>query len=1091
LFFYDNSVYIYFPNRLLLITNLKSNEMLMLALKKMRVYSMLLFFTTTWLTVPIDSMGRPMPTEDQQPDVLATGKILGENGVPLAGVTVLEKGVANNSVQTDENGSFSIKISTNSAVVFSYVGYKSLEVSASKLNGAAISLERDKMNLDDVVVTGYVSQKKADLTGSVSVVNVSQIATNPAGNAMRALQGRVAGMSVAATGSPDPTANVRIRGEGTLNNNNPLYIIDGTPTTRSMGELALMDIESIQVLKDASSASIYGSRAANGVIIITTKRGKKGTAVSFNASYSTVSSRKPLDLMNTEQRGIAQYWAIKNDNPNADPNVVGIGGLYNYVDRKDANGNFILDKVSWREYLDPVQQTMKSADTDWQDEIMQRGQVQQYNLSLSSGNDNGRVFFDMDYYNNQGTIKGSYFNRYSARLNSDYSFLNKKVKIGENLSISKWRKSTHIGEGNIESTKRLMTIVPVHTVDGIGWGGPIGGMSDRQNPARLVEDNRQNYQDMLRLFGNVYASVELAKGLSFQSSLGLDLTGSWQRTMDLTYVNGFLSENRAKVTQNSGYQFNWNNSNVLRYVFDKDDHNFDVMVGQESIGFHSSSYWASRRNYALETPNYMQLDRGETERDNGGTEARNNMNSWFGKINYSFSSKYLASVTLRRDASSVFGQNNRWATFPAFSLGWVISKEKFFEGFAPAISHLKFRYGWGQNGNSQIDNYAAFQMYEYLYDGNNLWDWNWGTAYDFNGTGGNLPAGFRRTQRGNPNLKWESTTQHNIGLDFGLFNSALSGSLDFYHKFTKDILMKPGYVATLGEGAGMWLNGADIRNKGVEFTLNYASNIGKVRTNIGMVLSHNNQRIVKVPLEVINNFAGNGQNDNILGRSRSSLYGYVTEGLFQSQAEVDNAPTQVGAAPGRIRYKDINGPAGKPDGKIDNYDRTWLGNQDPKLEYGFNVGLAWKNFDLNIFFNGVLGKNINVQSWKMWTIYSLGTVGENYDTRLLDAWTPTNTSSKIPAMSINNFNEENRFSTYYVENGSYLKIRNVELGYTFSKQAVSKLKASQFRTFLRLDNVLTLRKTWGNNAFSGLDPETPGLAYPLPLSITAGLKLTL
>lgn len=1052
---------------------------------------MLIFLSLAMLLHAATGLAETNPSINEQTDIFASGKVAGENGEPLPGVTVLEKGSPNRSTLTDENGAFSIKISSKSStIVFSYVGYKTIEMPASQLEGALVSMSRDKLNLDEVVVTGYVSQKKADLTGAVSVVNVSQIATNPTGSAMRALQGRVAGMSVAANGSPDPTATIRIRGEGTLNNNNPLYIIDGTPTTRSMGELAMMDIESIQVLKDASSASIYGSRAANGVIIITTKKGKKGTVINFTASYTTVSSRKPLNLMNTEQRGIAQYWAIKNDNPNADPNVVGIGGIYNYVDHKDANGNFVLDQVTWREYLDPATQTMKSADTDWQKEILRRGQVQQYNLSFSNGNENGHVFFDLDYYNNQGTIKGSYFNRYSARINSDYSFLNKHVKVGENLSISKWRRSTHIGDGNLGSTKSLMSIVPVHTVDGVGWGGPIGGMSDRQNPVRLIEDNLQNYQDLLRLFGNVYANVEIIKGLTFQSSVGLDLTGSWQRTMDLTYTSGFLSENRSKVTQSSGYDLNWNNSNVLRYVLDKGSHNVDVMLGQESIGFQGNGYWASRRVYALETPNYMQLDRGESERDNGGNQSKNAMSSWFGKLNYNFDGRYLASFTLRKDASSVFGASNRWATFPAFSLGWVISNEKFMGGLSPTLSHLKLRYGWGQNGNSQIDNYAAFQMYEFLYDINSVWDWNWGTAYDFSGQGGNLPSGFRRTQRGNPNLKWETTSQHNIGVDFGLFNSTLNGSFDYYLKYTKDILMKPGYVATLGEGAGMWLNGADIRNRGFELTLNYNNNIGNVATNIGVVLSHNKQRIVKVPDVVINNFAGDGKDDNILGRSRNSLYGYIADGLFQSQEEVDNAPTQVGAAPGRIRYRDINGPDGKADGKIDNYDRTWIGVQDPDLEYGFNLGMSWKNFDFNLFFNGVFGKDLNVQSWKSWTIYSLGTVGENYDVRLLDAWTPTNTGSKTPAISVNNYNEENRFSTYYVESGSYLKLRNAEIGYTFSKQLMSALKANQLRAYLRCDNILTLKKGWGRNAYTGLDPETPGTSYPLPFSVTAGIKLT-
>ncbi|MCD7936727.1 MAG: SusC/RagA family TonB-linked outer membrane protein, partial [Tannerellaceae bacterium] len=513
------------------------------------------------------------PHQHQQRAV-ATGMVLDESGEPLPGVAIIEKEGTRNGTVTDLDGRFSLEVDGNSTLVFSFIGYKTVEIKASTAQNLTLRLVEDAMNLDEVVVTGYTSQKKADLTGSVSVVKVDQIRSNTTGSAMRAIQGKVAGMSIATNGSPNPWATVRIRGEGTLNNNDPLYIVDGTPTTRSMEELATMDIESIQVLKDASSASIYGSRAANGVIIITTRKGKKGTTVDFKASYTMTSSKKPYELMNTKQRGIAQYWAIKNDNPNADPNAVGIGyvngygGLYQYTDHQDANGNWVLDQVTWREYLDPIEQTMRSADTDWQKEILRTGHIQQYNVTLSSGTDSGNALFALDYYDNQGTIKGSYFNRFNGRINSDYSWLGGRVRIGENFTVSKWRSSSNVGDGNLGRCKELMSIVPVHTVDGVGWGGPIGGMSDRQNPVRMIEDNDQNHQDNLRLFGNAYINVEILKGLTFRSSFGLDFVGYWKKTMDLTYRSGFMSETRNKVTQESNYNFDWNNSNILQYVFD-------------------------------------------------------------------------------------------------------------------------------------------------------------------------------------------------------------------------------------------------------------------------------------------------------------------------------------------------------------------------------------------------------------------------------------------------------------------------------------------------------------------------------------------
>lgn len=1026
-----------------------------------------------------------LPVVQQQKQITVGGRVVDKAGEPVAGATVVEKRNPANGTITDIDGNYSLKVEENGVLEFSYIGYESVTCPAAQAGGKTIRLEEDALKLEEVVVTGYTSQKKADLTGSVSVVKVDQLKAGSYGSAMKAAQGKVAGMSVSTNGSPTPNATIRIRGEGTLNNNDPLYIIDGTPTTRSMAELASMDIESMQILKDASSASIYGSRAANGVIIITTRKGKKGTTVDFNASYTYVSKKKPYELMNTRQRGIAQYWAIKNDNPDADPNTVGIGGLYQYQDHRDADGNWVLDQVSWKEYLDEAR-TMKSADTDWQKEILRTGQVQQYSLTLSTGTETSHAVFAADYYDNKGTIDGSFFRRFNGRVNSDFTFLNGHVKIGENFTVSKWRESDNIGQDNLGGCKSLMSIVPVHTADGEGWGGPIGGMSDRQNPVRLIEDNKQNHHDNLRLFGNIYAEIRLIEGLTFRSSFGVDGVGSWKRTMDYKYKSGFLSEDRNKVYQESYFDLSCNNSNVLQYQFDVDKHTFDVMAGQETITHTYQKHWGSRRDYALENDDYMWLNAGESEKENGSSATKNTMISWFGKINYNYDNRYLASVTLRRDASSVFGSNNRWATFPAFSLGWSIHNEAFFENLTSVLPQLKLRYGWGQNGNSSIDAYSSYQFYESLYDANDLWDWNWGTAYDFTGQGGTLLSGFHRTQRSNPDLKWETTSQHNFGLDFSLLNGKLSGSFDYYLKYTRDILMKPGTVATLGEGAHMWLNGADIDNKGFEITVNYTDTFGDVGLNVSGVFSHNEQTMVNVPADVINNFAGNGQDQNILGRAKSSLFGYVAEGLFQSDEEVKSAPTQPGAAPGRIRYKDLD-----DNGKIDDKDRTWIGVENPALEYGITVGLTYKNFDFSLFFNGVIGKDLNVSGWKSWTdIYALSTSGENYGTRMLDAWTPANTGSTIPALSINNYNDEGRMSTYYVESGSYLKLRNAEIGYSLSSALVKALRIQRARVALRADNIATLKKTWGDNAYTGLDPETPGNGYPLPFSLTMSLNVT-
>lgn len=1019
-----------------------------------------------------------------QQDNKITGTVLDPTGMPVIGANIMVKGTTNGTI-TDMDGKFSLEVNPKSVLVCSFIGYETVEISVEKMGQSPIIMREDLLGLDEVIVTGYTSQRKADLTGSVSVVKADDIRTGIKGNAMRSLQGKVAGMSVGTNGTPNPDATIRIRGEGTLNNNDPLYIIDGTPTKRSMGELASLDIETIQVLKDASSASIYGARAANGVIIITTRKGSKGTKVEANVSYTLTSNAKPYDLMNTYERGVAQYWAIKNDNPNADPNIVGIGQLYQYKDHLDNNGNFVLDEVSWKEYIDE-EKTMRSADTDWQKEILRLGQVQQYNLTLSTGSEKGRALFALDYYDNKGTIKGSYYNRFNARINSDYSFLNDHIQIGENFTVSKWRNSVNIGDGNLNACKQLMSIVPVHTVDGEGWGGPVAGMSDRHNQVRVIEDNKQNYNDAVRLFGNAFININFIKGLTFRSNFGIDAIGNWSRVMNLRYKSGFMSEERNSVSQNANYTFNWNNSNTLQYVFDVDKHNFDVLLGQETIS--NSYHWfsAARNNYLLETDDYMQLSAGEKDQTNAGSESNDVMISWFGKINYNYDNRYLVSFTMRRDGSSVFGVNNRWGTFPAFSFGWSLKNEPYLDNALSFFSQLKLRYGWGVNGNSSIDAYAYAQMYDALYDSGDVWGWNWGTAYDITGNAGTLPSGFRRTQRGNPNLKWESTSQHNMGFDFGILEGRFSGSFDYYLKSTKDILLRPGFIATLGEGATMWTNGASIDNKGFELTLTYTDKIGDLGINVNGVFSRNRQKVTNIPEESFNSFPGNGIDDLIIGHPTSAMYGYVADGLFQSEDEVKNHAEQVGAAAGRIRYKDLNN-----DGVINSDDRTWIGDGQPDLAYGISLGLNYKNFDLNLFFNGVFGNDINVQSWKSFTdFYGLTTQGENYGTRLLNAWRPDNKSSTIPAITLNNYNDEGRFSTYYVESGSYLKLRNIELGYTIPQKSLENLKIDNLRFYLRADNILTLMKTWGKNEYTGLDPETPGSSYPLPFSMTVGLNLS-
>jgi TonB-linked SusC/RagA family outer membrane protein len=1003
--------------------------------------------------------------------------VSGVDNLPVIGASVVQKGTTN-GVVTDADGSFSLDVPRGAAVSVSYIGFLTKEITADAGRLFHIALQEDVQTLSDVVVTGYTSQKKADLTGAVSVVKIDEIENINSGNAMKSLQGRIPGVMITSSGSPDGAATVRIRGIGTLGNNDPLYIIDGVPSKRSMNELATADIESIQVLKDASSASIYGSRAANGVVIVTTKKGKTlGTKIDFRASFSAQSYRRSLDLLNTEQRGFVQWQAAMNDKQ--DPNF----GVYKFEWHGDEASGYTLDKVILPEYLDDAK-TMRPADTDWVDEVGRTGLAQNYTISLSNVGEKGRSLFSIDYFDNTGTIKKSGFNRVTARVNSDYTVLRDRLVIGENFSLAKIRKQA-MGSGLLNQTHEIQPIIPVHTIDGIGWGGPVAGMSDRQNPVRLIEDNKQNHEDYVRLFGDVNLDLMILKNLHFRSTFGMDYTGFWKRNMQLQYVSGFMSDNINRVDVSANYEGNWILSNTLNYTLDLGKHAFDLLAGQESLKYYKTEVTAGRDVFASEDPDYMYLNAGEENRRNGNWATSYALLSYFGKINYNYDNRYLASATFRYDGSSRFGANNRYGFFPAFSLGWRISEEGFFKDALPAVSDLKLRYGWGQTGNQEIGDYASLGLYEALYGSDPTWSPDNGTAYDIYGNGGgSLLSGYRRTQQMNPDLRWETTTQNNIGIDFGFLNQKFAGSFDYFMKKTEDILIKPPYIATLGEGGDRWVNGATLENKGFEFILSYNDKIGELGLSLTGNISRYVNKVTKLPEDVINSYAGNGNDQTILGRPLNSMFGYVTDGLFQNQAEVDAHVDQPGKGVGHIRYLNVNG-----DDRINDEDRTWLGVQDPDFIYGLNVGLSWRNFDLSMFWNGVVGAMID-NGVKRYSDFISFFGGHNYGTRTLDAWTPQNASSTIPALALNDRNNEARFSDYFIENGSYLKLANLEIGYTIPQHIINKALINNARIYIMGQNLLTVKKTWGNNAFTGVDPETPNLAYPIPYSFTAGINLS-
>lgn len=1014
------------------------------------------------------------------------------DGTPLPGVTVVLKGTSQGTI-TDVSGNYSLKVPTQSILVFSFIGMNTQEVQVNGRTKIDIAMKEATVGLDQVIVTGYQTQKKADLTGAVGVVDMKDVKETTTGNALKSLQGRVAGVYITTDGNPGSYATVRIRGGSTLGsgNNDPLYIIDGMPTTGGIEQLNPNDIESMQVLKDASAASIYGSRANNGVILITTKKGKAGkTKIDFS-TYATVQNyNSKLSVLNTYQRGLVNWQAAINDG------VTPTSSIYNYEWHTDADGKAVLDRILLPEYIDPAH-TMKPADTKWFDEVSQQSLIQSYNLTISNGSDRGHSLFSLNYYNNNGIIKETNSKKITARINTDYELFDGKIKVGENLTMSKIR-NVDIPVGDVMYLALVQQpVVPVHSVDG-GWGGPAPGMTDRHNPVRLIEQNKQNHINQSRIFGNMFAELNIIKGLQFKTNFGIDYSQEYYRKMDYSYKSGFLISDINRVTTSQSHKLSWTWSNTLDYKFKKGKHDVDALIGTEAIQYNDEWFWASSEGYAIEKPDYMFLNAGTQNVLNGGGGAGNSLFSYFGKVNYVFDQKYLASATVRRDGSSRFGKDNLYGIFPAVSLGWRLTQEDFFKNNLPSFSNLKLRAGWGITGNQDISNEAIYSIYRSDYGIDPTWTFDTGTAYDISGADtGTLPSGYRRISLGNANLKWEQAMQTNIGIDFGLFNQALYGSVDYFSKETKDILIKPPYLAVKGEGADQWLNGATLDNSGWEFVVGYKT---KFSNGVGMDLTANvssyKRKVISLPSSVLTGYPGDPANGkSIIGHPDNAFFGYVADGIFQNQSEVDNSAQQVGKGIGRIRYKDIGGLdangnyVNKPDGVINDLDRTWIGNPNPKFTYGLNASFTYKDFDLNLFFQGIYGADV-YNDYKHLTDFTSIWQGTNFGTRTLDAWTPDNRNSTIPMLTLTDTNNENRFSTYFIENGSYMKLRNVQLGYNMPKSLINTLRLSSARIYLQGQNLFTVKDSKGNDQFTGVDPENPNFAYPIPTTYTIGVNLT-
>lgn len=992
----------------------------------------------------------------QARNITVHGTVLSKNdSEPLIGASVVcEEPKA--AAATDIDGNFEISVPEGATLKISYVGFISTELPAK--DHMTVYLEENSEILDEVVVVGYQTVRKADLTGAVAVMNMKEPLSENSGNIMNSMAGKLPGVNVVPDAAPGGTGSIRVRGMSTANSSNdPLYIIDGVPTD-NINCINPSDIETMQVLKDAASASIYGSRAANGVVVITTKQGK-GDRMSININYaaSAQTIAKRYDMLDAQQWGVA-YWAASR-NSNITPSHVLYGSGETPVLQPFVGGNT----------------NFPTANTDWQDQVYRTAWTNNLTASVSNNTEKGSVMLSLNYINQNGNINDTFYERYSARVNSRYDF-NKYITIGENLMVARWKNRgvDVAGDRGIPFTAMSQhPALPVRGIDG-QWTRPLALIaSDLANPVQLISNARDNDLSSWRILGNAYLEVKPVDGLTLKTNIGIEHSQFFNVTLGRAVNPGDV--NSVSSVYGQGDTWTWTNTANYNKTF-ADKHHLTVLLGTEAIGYTFKDLSASREGYAFEDPDYMQIGSGTGTRNNGGGKTQWAVFSLFGKVDYNYADRYLASFTIRRDENSRFAKGHRAGVFPAFSVAWRPSQEDFFPR-NEVLTDLKIRYSWGQNGNANIPSlYPAYSTYIFN-TGNG--------AYDINGTNSSTTSGITLASTGNPDLRWETTYQNNIGVDLQFFSGALNLSADYYIKKTKDMLTIPPALDVAGENAAIWLNTGDMKNTGWEVSLSYISpNYGDFSWNGSLNVSQYKNKLIN--LNSRQKFIG-GDQRLIPGQPMGVYYGYVCDGIFQNAAEVANHATQTGAAPGRLIYRDLDG-----NGVINDNDRCIIGDPNPDLSLGLNLAFKYKAFTLDMFFSGDFGFDIQNHMKRQLLSMNYGNLATNRGADILNAWSPTNTGSDIPALSLTDDNNESRFSTYYVENGSYMKMKYLKLSYSLPKNIISKIGANNLDVYGQAENVFTI------TGYKGLDPELlpaeygariDNGAYPRPRTFTIGLNL--
>ncbi len=1026
-----------------------------------------------------------------------SGIVAGKDGMAIPGVSVSIKGTTTGTI-TSSDGKFVLKVPEGAtAIVVSYIGMRTQELMLGNQSSFRVVMEEDVIGVDEVVVIGYGSQQKKTLTGAVSTVDESELRVVPAASAAAKLQGRVAGVTVTNDNTPGGESTVRVRGIGSVNNNDPLYIIDGVPTTGGLSKMNPNDIESMSVLKDASSSAIYGVRAANGVIIVTTKRGKIGKPrISFDARYGLQRTTNQLDLLNTREYGELLWLEAKNIHLKPGKNGWG-NSQYGFgetpvipdyiIPEGKKEGEVDESTYSYPSPYNGITRANKEG-TNWYDEIFDHATIQEYNLSVSGGTENGSFAFSGGYMNQEGVVIHTGFERFSLRSNADAK-INKWLEIGESLGVSYTDRTdmgTNNDEGNaVSQVYRMQPIIPVYDIMGNFAGTQAKTTGNGANPVAVLYRNKDDYSRDLRVLANAYLQLNLLPELKIKTLVGADYTST--RRMDRTLTNPEFSEAiPADILNQYHYgtlQYNWINTLTYNKTFN-DVHHFTALLGTEAVKWQYDWIQGSRSTFSYTDLDYMIINAGEKDQVANGAFDEWSTFSYFGRLNYDYEGKYLLEAVLRRDGSSRFSEDNRWGTFPAFSLGWRISEESFMKN-AEWIDNLKFRFGWGENGNDNVGYYNSYSTFRAN---------NGESFYSISGSNSSTVAGFHQYKLGNPDGKWEASVTTNIGLDAALFNNSLEINLDVYKRKTTDMLYPQNLPDTYGNLLLPSVNIGEMENKGFDLMLTY---YGKVNNdfnfNIRANLSHYKNEIAKLnnnPNEILwgPELRQNIYTASMTGKPISSFYGYVVDGYFtpdmfnvttvddedgdpmpkytlkdkaHAPYNTKNPAEDTYSRPGVFMYRDLD-----KDGKIDSEDRTVIGNPHPDFTYGINLNLEYKNWDMSMFFQGSQGNDLinYVNRWIMFNNFS----GNRGKERLYESWTEeryTNGSKITQPIAIRDDSNMQKSSTYFVEDGSYFRMKDLQIGYNLPSSWLGKSGISRLRLYLQATNLFTI------TSYSGLDPE--------------------